>query len=378
MATSQQTQSRTKAIQRVNLAEIEPIWLAAEQLLLPKEQSQRKAFEALMPYMFNLRNKGCSWDQITKLLIDSGINLQPSTVRSYYSEMLATRQDICQARMTEQILLMAEVRKDTEQKARAGISEKLAKMLADQAPATSAKIDSIFGISGAANAAPAVKKIEPPSAARIDSRGSGLRNTAPTPIDLPDESDEGSGFGLLSKTPAPKEAKVKPPAFFTHGDDDLPIPSKSVATAPEAEKINAPISKFAAPTARGLDSSAANAAGIKLDELGSPVVAGELRCAPLQKDVPQLPKRPEIETQMYADVVLEHPAIHGLLLTRAERLYGAALEIIDSDGEIRHESTTEKRFRVKWSKPIPVTPSSTESDFVKIDKSLYANGGKRG
>ena len=372
MASSQASQRRSGPIRRVNLSEIEPIWLAAEQLLMPKEQSQRKAFEALVPYIFNMRNKGYSWGQLTELVIDSGINLQPSTVRSYYSEMLATRQDICQARMTEQILLLAEVRKDNEQKARASISEKLSRMLESQAPATSAKIDSFFGLTGgAANAVPPVleKKIEPPAAARAATALERSRVPAPAPAESPVETGDG-----LAKSPLSKEGKANPPAFSTQGDD-LPIPQKSMATPPEPKKIDAPISKIAASSARGLDSSAASAAGKTLD--GSRGVVGALRCAPLQKDVPELPKRAGVDPHMYEDVVLEHPHIPGLFLTRAERLYGLALEIIDADGAIQLESSDEKRFRVKWMKPIPRTPSSTDGDFATIDMSLFANGGKR-
>lgn len=334
MAAKQTTpRDRSGPLRRLPGADIstaEAIFEAAMLLLTPDDQTQRKAFEALMPYMYVLRNKGCSWAQLTKLLTDAGFVLQPSTVRSYFGEMLATRQDICQDKMTKQILLMAEIRKDTEQTSRASISKKLEQIMASQAPTTSAKIDSIFGISSAANAAPAVKKIEPPTAARTGAAG------------------------------------------------DLPIPQKSMATPPEPKKIDAPISKIAAPSARGLDSSAASAAGKTLDGDGSRGVVGGLRCAPLQKDVPELPMRAGVDPHMYEeDVVLEHTNIPGLFLTRAERLYGLALEIIDADGAIRLESSDEKRFRVKWTKPITRTPSSTEGDFAKIDMSLFANDGKR-
>jgi len=71
-------------------------------------------FASLISYIYVLRNKGCSWEQITKLLADCNINLQVSTVRTYYSKMLADRQDECQRRLNEQILMLREVRKVTE------------------------------------------------------------------------------------------------------------------------------------------------------------------------------------------------------------------------------------------------------------------------
>lgn len=104
-------------LQRLPGAEIstaEIVFQAAMVLLVPEDRTNRKEFESLMPYLYVLRNKGCSWAQLTKLLTDCGIRLQPSTVRSYYSEMLATRKDICQAQLQEHLLLLAQIRKETE------------------------------------------------------------------------------------------------------------------------------------------------------------------------------------------------------------------------------------------------------------------------
>ena len=64
---------------------------SATNLLVPDDQTQRKAFEALMPYLYKLRSKGCSWAQLTNLLNESGFALQSSTVQGYYSEKINTR-----------------------------------------------------------------------------------------------------------------------------------------------------------------------------------------------------------------------------------------------------------------------------------------------
>ena len=69
----------------------ESVFESAAKQLVPDDQTQRKAFEALMPYVYKLRIKGCSWTQVTKLLTDSGFTLQMSTVRTYYSESINTR-----------------------------------------------------------------------------------------------------------------------------------------------------------------------------------------------------------------------------------------------------------------------------------------------
>lgn len=100
-------------ISDVDFLKAENIFISAMSIVVPDDRSQRKAFESLMPYMYVLRNKGCSWAQLTKLLNDCGLKLQPATVRTYYSEMLSSRLDICQEQMNEQILIMAEVRKES-------------------------------------------------------------------------------------------------------------------------------------------------------------------------------------------------------------------------------------------------------------------------
>lgn len=68
------------------ISTVEASLQAAVEQLVPDDQTQRKAFDALMPYLYALRNKGCSWPQITKLLTDAGFVLQPSSVRGYYGK----------------------------------------------------------------------------------------------------------------------------------------------------------------------------------------------------------------------------------------------------------------------------------------------------
>jgi len=42
----------------------------------------------MLPELYVLRDKGCSFEQITTLLNRCGLKLQPSTVKNYYNEML--------------------------------------------------------------------------------------------------------------------------------------------------------------------------------------------------------------------------------------------------------------------------------------------------
>jgi len=75
-----------------------------------KGMTQKKAFEILIPHLFVLRKKGCSWEQITKLLNDKcGFKLQAATVRTYFSEMARKHSGICQKAMTENILAGAKI-----------------------------------------------------------------------------------------------------------------------------------------------------------------------------------------------------------------------------------------------------------------------------
>ncbi|MHB1591944.1 MAG: hypothetical protein ACYCTW_10495, partial [Sulfuricella sp.] len=77
-----------------------------------------------------------------------------------------------------------------------------------------------------------------------------------------------------------------------------------------------------------------------------------LRCLPLLPCVKPLPRRDCVPENVYADGLMEHPAILGLMLSKDERLYRKYLELADADGEDRFETDIEKRFRIMWQKPI--------------------------
>lgn len=87
----------------------EQVFKVASFLVMPKGLTQAKAFETLVPYMQVMRNRKYTWPQITKLLNECGFKLKTSTVRAYYG-----KQDICEQRMQEITLLMAEIRQKTK------------------------------------------------------------------------------------------------------------------------------------------------------------------------------------------------------------------------------------------------------------------------
>ncbi|CAN7780640.1 hypothetical protein LJR296_007977 [Cupriavidus necator] len=53
----------------------------------PDQVTQRQAFKRLMPSLRAMRELGCSWEQLGKLLTQCHITLKASTVRAYYAEM---------------------------------------------------------------------------------------------------------------------------------------------------------------------------------------------------------------------------------------------------------------------------------------------------
>ena len=242
-----------------------------------------------MPFMYVLRNKGCSWAQLTKLLTDAGFVLQPSSVRRYYGEMLATRLDICQERMNEQILLLAEVRKETKGVDVGDIGKRVAAIMNKQREQVASKLDSVFGV-------------------------------------------------------APPQNQTKPAP--TLASDVTPIAPGLIPVAPPT----AALIKTVAPS------------GNKT-----------LRCSKLPDGVPLLKRREGIADAFYLPGDMEHTAVHGVMLSLEQRLSSVALEFVNTeDGEIRIETPDEKRFRVLWRKPIPMTKSSTSDSFTKIDESLFS------
>lgn len=339
------TQKSRGPLQRVpgtDMSTAVAVFQAAMLLTVPEDQTQRKAFESLMPYMYVLRNKGCSWAQLTKLLIDCGFALQPSTVRTYYAEMLATRQDICQERMNEQILLLAEIRKETKGADMSAISGRVATIMQQQRATAAPKLDALFGLGGAT--APPEKLTLTTPAAREENQKKGLR---PVREDKPPNADA-DGLGRL-KPPAQAQDSHGHPSRPLFTQDDAPlVPNLNPAHTSQAR-------------------AAASPPPIKDKE--NP----KLFCRPLQSGVQPLKRRENNDPKIYEPGDMEHPAIPGLMLSREQRIYGAALEYVDQeDAEIKLETAEEKRFRVTWRRPVPMTETMTGNSFTKMDESLFA------
>lgn len=140
----------------------------------------------------------------------------------------------------------------------------------------------------------------------------------------PEHIPDASEFGLVSTSAPTASVEVPPGAGFFSMDDEAP---PAIVSSSESSS---------------------------------------LRCAQLQPRVAPLDKRAGVPDAVYEEGLLEHPAIPGLMLTKDERLYGALLEMIDSDGALRIETYDEKRFRIKWKQPIPVANTESLKSFVKM------------
>ena len=353
----QNVRGAIKRIASIDMSTAEAVLKAAMTLIVPDDQSQRKAFVTLMPYLYVLRNKGCSWSQLTMLINDCGFDLQPASVRTYYGEMLADRQDVCQERMNEQILLLAAVRKETKGAELSSISERVISIMEKQRAASSSKIDNWFGGSSATPVAQTSTAVLNETAKPVlaENKNSGLLLA---PLNTPPSEDEASGsFGLLNLKPAGKKAS-KALAFLSQDDSTPAIPDLQIAKTASENKNSElrPAPPFPPPESKSqIDASPSR----------------ELRCLALKDGLPQLKKRENVPPELYLPGDLEHPKIPGLMLSLEARLYGAALEYADQNGEVKIETLDEKRFRVSWKKPVAMTQTRTGDSFTKMDASSY-------
>jgi hypothetical protein len=111
---------------------VEIVLETAALLAAPDKQTQRQAFEKLVPLVFVLLDTGCSWTQIATYFAACGFNLKSSSMRTYFNKMYPSRQAICQQYLKEQKLLLAEVRKSTQGTAVEGMHARVAAILEKQ------------------------------------------------------------------------------------------------------------------------------------------------------------------------------------------------------------------------------------------------------
>lgn len=350
MAQAQTKQGEARArgplrrLTAIDAIAVREMFMLAMQTIEPDDQTQRQLFAALMPNMYVLRQKGCSFMQLTTLLNQCGFKLQPSTVRTYYTEMLASKMDLCVAEMNDQLLVLAKVREISRGSEISGIAAKVVAAKEQQRTAAAARVDAVFAHVTKVPTALVLDDGKKNVTAAPEARGkSSPPSAAPEPED---------GFGLLSKaTTGNATIEVRPGGGFFAMDEG----------APQVPVIDDGTKTAAAPATPAPKSTpAADATAI-------------LRCTKLQPNIPPLEQRPGVPDAVYEEGLLEHPAIPRLMLTKDERLYGALLELFDTDGVIRTETFDEKRFRIKWKQPIPVADTESMKNFVKMHHESFAD-----
>lgn len=304
---------------------------AAALLMTPENLKQRKAFEQLMPHLYVLVEKGFSMLQITKLLNEAGFRYQPSTVKSYYNQMLGARMEICQSRMTEQILLMAEIRKETVGVNVGELKTRVQAMLDEHQASVNSKIDFVIGSVG-----------EPVSVVSTSPSAIAHPKSPSSLVDSPMAAKPEVGSKKTGLPPAP-QIQAKP---VTTRNNDI------------------------APTASGIKLDWQNKVVSQKEEI--PSVNIPLRCSVLPAGVEPFKRRDDVEEYVYLPGDLEHPCLPGVVLSLEQRISSVALEFVNTEnGEVRKETPDEKRFRALWRKPIPMTPSRTGHHFTKMDMSLF-------
>lgn len=380
---------RTGPLHRVGASDFavaEEVLKTAALLIVPEDQTQRQAFEKLMPHLYVLRNKGCSFLQLAKLLGEVGIRLQPSTVRSYFSEMLATRMDVCQAKMNEQIALMAAIRSETAGVDVAAISGRVNAYHERLQSAAAPKVDSLFGAPSLSMSHRTIEmEGQPQITAPVPAaQRASVAQRPPVAQALPNnaQDDDGQGsdvptgeFGLLGLAGPSQRPSGGPAGFFTLDAAPAAKPAARQAPPPQAPQDPAPLAQSSAPAPNPPHQRPVAAPSPARAKATPAAGALKRRLSPLQEGVPPLKRRDNVPVQVYEPGELEHPAIPGLMLNLEQRLYGAALEYYDEDGpdagEIRMESTDQKRFRVVWRQAVPMTQTRTAQSFTKMDTSLF-------
>ena len=324
---------------RVQIEDIDGIRQAFQMAYLtqePSERSQRQTVKALLPEIYMLRNKGYAFKDIAAFMNSSikNFQLQPSTIRIYFTEMLLGRTDECIARLNDQMIILSEVGKLTKGAEISMIAAKAAAIMEKRRAISSKKIDAVYGLQD--DSATDGLVVQPVAAATPLKKITAAQSAAPPAPIVADFV--GSEYGLVASvgqetTPSSELVPSRANAFFD---------------APADIDVVVDVIESSLPTE----------------------IQAQITCLPLRDGVKPLAKRTDLGEEFYSDAMLEHSAIPGLWLSLDARIYGALLEM-EEDGKVRLESVQEKSFRIRWAKPIPETPSSTSGNFVKMDLSLF-------
>lgn len=328
----------------------------------PAEMSQRAAVKELLPNIYVLRHHGYGWAQIAQLFAEGGFSLQPSTWRQYFAEMIVGRMDECEKRLRDSIVVLAEAEKITKGSRVSDMAGKVAANIQRQESRTNARLEATFGEGGSGPSSPSplaggvVGADAGWGKAVLDAGGPGGPATAAPPA-------RRAGGAEAGVAPPPGGAPSPASGAAGEGKNARRGAARGEPHREKAEERE-PSASSGGSVAEGPATSAAAPAA------AGAAAGGGLRCLPLQPGVKPLKPNPKLPPEALEDGLMEHPAIPGLMLGRAERLYGAFLEIEDDKGQRRLEKVPEKSCRIFWRVPIPETIGSTSHHFVDLDPSL--------
>jgi hypothetical protein len=307
----------------------------------PNSLSLRKTIKELIPEIYLLHSQGFDFAQIAGFLGQINIKIQVGTLKTYYHEFIAKKMALCLERMNEQLLILNEIKKETAGHDSRVVSKEVAAAVVQQKTSIRNRVDRILS-----------KHQEQDYAAKSDDiKKNDVTESKPVVTSKKfspkiDTSPFEGEFDLLTDTGPVKSAKSN---IFS-GEGEPEIPDLSMEISPSK---NSNVAAASPPHSR-------------------------LQCGKLQTGVKELSRRPGVPDEVYdEELILEHPAIPGLLLTKAQRLYGAQLELIDESGQTALESPRfEQHFRIKWQKPIPVMEGKTSKNFTQMDESLFNSKSK--
>ena len=324
-----ETTERPQGRRRIGLVDRQAIEASldiAARALLPEEYSQRDVFRVLMPKLFVMRKRGFGFKQITKLLNDAGLALAIGSVRTYYHEFLMDMLEQCESYFRANELAAKTGAEDSAQiralpaGRESAIHQAQAQVLNQVNGQAEARTQVLLGrLVGAVEPAP-----------RSGAAGASM---APAPA-----------TGLIARPPESPAARGPNPAPVPGGS----APKKTTPLRPASRPKNPPPRPPLVAAAEG---------------------AGALTCVTTpEKD--QVREEPGLPAEVYTAPSLEHPAIGGLMLDRAQRFYTSRLRYATSDGELKMEKGAEMIARRSWKAPQSVRTGRTSSDFVEMQSSI--------
>ncbi|WNC89603.1 hypothetical protein RI103_18305 [Paraburkholderia sp. FT54] len=292
----------------------------------PEEYSYRTVFRETMPKLYVMRQRGLSFPQIHRLLHQAGFPIALTTLRTYYSQYLIEMREECERYLRKLGKVI-------------NSAEKPAAVDRTQLRAAKTAARNVVSADGSTRAAVAIRAFA--------------------------AGDNAAGAAPMAAAPAIREAAAPPLS-----SEPSMGPELSLASAPARGKPQQPaVAPVGAHAAHDAPSRAATAARQALQPLSAADVHGSPQCLTAPGES-QIEARDSVPPEALSDALLEHPAIPGLMLTRAQRLFIGRLEYRNAAGSPCLEKGTEMMNRREWTPAVPPSEGRTSGDFVELDTTI--------